>query len=707
MVAVAAPRLSHANPTAAPARLRPPSLRPGLVDRQQLQARLDALTQHRLTVVVAPTGYGKTTLVARWAESEARPLAWLTLGPAVGTPSTVWSLVGAALERTVPDLSDALPAGASSGRSGEEQARLLAGGLGGLDRELVLVIDGYEHLAAPGSGPSLERFLELAPEGLHVVLSTREEPDLRLALRRARGELGELRADDLRLSSAEVGEIVRRTSGLVLGAADAAELADRTEGWPAAVYLAALAARTSARPLDVLRCFSGARRDVADYLRAELLDRQPRESLRGFLLETSVLEQLSAPLCDALLRRRDSGAVLGRLDRAGAFLVPLDPGRRKFRFQRTVGEFLRSELARVEAESLPRLRHRAAAACERAGLAEEASAHALAAGDARESHAILGRHAVELVRAGRTELFGRLLATQAGTAALGSRPGLEVELEHLAAARSDLGSLLRAAERVTALCAGLSGNPVVALARSAAAAARAYALLLAGRLDEAYAAGSVPEPSRALESSAFTAQATAAASLAASSRGLHCAAAPLARASGAALRCGAVRPGLASALSAVAEAAVLAELGDRGAAERRCCAAAADAVLHPPVRALALLELARHRAAADPDRARDDLEQARLELTACAGVGLLEALARTVEGELATCVRALPAKRELSAAEQRVLRLLATNLTQREIASELYLSPNTVKTHARIIYRKLDVSSRRAAVRAGQELNLV
>lgn len=707
MATVALPRGSRAGclPSPAPALLRPPPLRPGLIERPRLAARLDALARGPLTLLSAPTGYGKTTLLAQWAAEGAHPPAWASLGAEQREPARFWQLVGGALAHADPrlgvqvDVVAALPA--------EEQARVLARWLRALDHELVLVLDGYEAVVDGPVEPSLERLLELVPETFHLVLATRREPQLGLALRRARGALGELRVHDLGFAPAETAAVVARTAGTAAAADALAELDARTEGWPAGAYLAALAARGFARPDETLAGFSGASRDVGDYLRAELLDAQPDDDTRDFLLRSSVLEILSAPLCDRLLRREDSQATLERLARDGAFLVPLDDLGLEFRYQRTVAEFLRVELARRAEEALPALHRRAAVVCERAGLLDEAEAHVLVAGGRSEPVDVLGRHALELVRGGRIELFQRLLSTRSGAALVRRRPALEQELRALHAARADMEALLAASERVAALCTGLPGGPVTTLARASALAARGYALLLGGRPAEAYEACSVRQSWPVAEAPAAAAQAAAVAALAAGRLGLWAPAAPLARASAAALRSGGVRTGLPAALAALAEAAVLERQGEAGLAADRCAAAADAATPDPPARALALLELARLRAEEDLAGARAGLAEARGELEHCAGAALAEALADGVAARLAARDRRRPPHRELSPAEQRVLRLLASSLTQREIASELYLSANTVKTHTRVIYRKLDVSSRGEAVRAARELNLV
>jgi LuxR family maltose regulon positive regulatory protein len=476
-------------------------------------------------------------------------------------------------------------------------------------------------------------------------------------------------------------------------------------GWPAAVYLGALAAQAAPRPAEALAGFSGAAHDVCDYLRLELLDAQPSDGLRSFLLETSVLERLSAPLCDALLGRLDSETRLRKLLRGGAFLVPLDGRGHEYRLVRPVREFLRAELLRVAPERVADLHRRAAAACERAGLIEQGARHLRDSGGEDEAENLLSRHALDLVRDGHTEHLHRLLDMRAGAAAAKRRPALRAELWRLARAGSDIAALRKAAERVAALSTGLPGGPVTSLLRSSAQAQQAYALLLSGSVAAAYEAGAAACATADLDGGAPTAQAAAVASLAASRLGLGAAAAPYARASAAALGRRDIRSGTVVALAELAQAAVTEAQGRPRRAEE-LCVDAVERTDDPPARALALLQLASLREPAG-GAARTALEQARAELSRCDGATLLETFSAERESSLAASEREQPARGELSPAEQRVLRLLTTKLTQREIADELYVSLNTVKTHARLIYRKLGVGSRSAAVAAARELNLV
>lgn len=685
----------------APGWLRPPPLRAGVVERPRLLRLLEQLTREPLTVVAAPTGYGKTTLLAAWAASTHRRVVWASVGSRELDADGFWALAAAALEQAEPRLRFGLRSG-SRDVDGPAQ---MATALGLLSHELTLVLDGYEQASHSGVDADFRRFLELAPETLHVVVSTRGEPELALPLRRARGTAAELGARELRLDRDETAAVLRHVLGYGTREVATEAVARRTEGWPAAVYLASLAAQAAPDAEEALASFSGAARDVSDYLRLELLDPQRDETLRSFLLETSVLERLTAPLCDALLHRRDSGATLRGLMRGGAFLVPLEGPGREYRYLRPVREFLRAELLRVAPARAVDLQRRAAVACEHAGLFEEAADHARRVAGDDAAGSVLDRHALELVRDGHTEHLERLLTTRAGAAAARRRPALGAELHRFIEAGSDIPALSAAAERVAALSARLPSGPVRSLLQSTAEASRAYALLLSGDVAGAYAAGAAAYAEADPDSGAPGGQAAAVASLAASRLGLGAAAAPLSRAGASALARRGVRSGTAAALADLAQAAVAEERGDPAEAERLCLTAIRRTE-EPPARAFALLHLARLRGrGAGP--ARDALERARLELSHCDGAALLEQLTEETESELGPQDDAHAATGELSPAEQRVLRLLMTKLTQREIANELYVSLNTVKTHARVIYRKLGVGSRTAAVAAARDLNLV
>ncbi|HEY7076274.1 MAG TPA: LuxR C-terminal-related transcriptional regulator, partial [Solirubrobacteraceae bacterium] len=561
----------------------------------------------------------------------------------------------------------------------ERALPLLVNELAARRGELVLVLDDYHLVEEPACHHTVALFLDALPDNVHVVLAARHDPPLRLALARARGQLGELRADDLRLDAREAAELVRRAAGVDLSTDEARALEERTEGWAAGVYLVALALRDAASAADFVRQFDGSNRNVADYLVEDVLAPLPAR-LRAFLVHTSVLERLSPPLCDALLGRDDSGAVLDELAGEIAFLVPLDGRGRSFRHQRLFGELLRSELARSEPpELVADLHRRAVVACESAGLPDEAARHARAAAGGREAAAVADRHALELARTGRSRTLRRLLAAlEPGTA-----PALAVALSRVLSPNGGVAQRLADADAL----ARFPANLVVATA----AAARAFALLLAGHADEAREVAAGVAIDAAEEAPAAVAQAAAVRSLACGRLGRHAEASAWARSAAGV----AARFGVRSPLASTAAGAALAWCGDAAAAEPFLEAALAEPEEDEAVRALTMLVLAAARAGRDPDGTRALLVQTHPGPDA----RLLHTLAGEAEHALAAAARAEPPPTELSDAEGRVLRLLPARLTQREIARELYLSPNTVKTHTRAIYRKLGASTRTEAVR--------
>lgn len=670
-----------------PARLAPPPLRPGYVDRERLRARLDDAAVRPLTVVRAPTGYGKTMLLAGWTQVAPVRCAWTTLSAAERTPSRLWPLVAEAVACSVDDAAVRLHLGrVGTTRSSAAQLRALVEALEALEEDLVLVLDDVQ-AAGTGIDRALARLLDRLPATVHLVLSTRRSPDLGLPLRRAHGELLELGDDDLSCTVDEAEALL----GVPARRADVAALVERLEGWPAGLHLAAIAARGAERPLEALREFSGGSRLVADYLRQELLDAQPHDARRAFLLRTSVLHRLTPAAADALLGTSGAGALLEELAAGDGFLTPAGDGAHRYR--RPVREFLQRELLRTASEAVPVLRRRAAATCERSGFVDEAIEQARAAGDERAAGAIARRHALELARAGHIGMLEHLVPAR--------RVAVVDELARLEAATTP-AELKTAAERVTRAAADLPAGQVRTLIRAAAAADRAYALLLLGRYDEALAAAGVVELGRP---SAARAQLSAVGALAAAQLGLHAVAAPLVRAAAASVSGAAARSGRSVALVHAAEGVVALTAGSVERARRLLTDAAAHG--DAATAAFALAVLASERSETEPAAARALLDASRRASARAGDAPLLVAAAAVARSRLQPHERGAEASAELSPAELRVLRLFGSRLTQREIARELYLSPNTIKTHTRVIYRKLGVDGREAAVHAARELNLV
>jgi LuxR family maltose regulon positive regulatory protein len=381
-------------------KLHVPGPQPGFVPRRRLVEALGEGLARGRVLVCAPAGFGKTALLAGWARGDGRPVAWLGLDGGDSDPARFWRYVVAALEGARPGLAGRvgpLPPGSVEGLVTALVNELAADP--GPD-EVLLVLDDY-HLV--DSGPvheSVAFLLENLPPGLRVVISGRADPPLPLARLRARGQLAELRAADLRFTAEEAAALLGEAAGPGLPPAAAETLVARTEGWAAGLQLAGLSLRGHADAAGFVAAFSGSHRFVLDYLADEVLDDQPGE-VRAFLLETSVLEHLTGDLCDAVTGRADGQAMLEQVERAGLFLMPLDEVRGWWRYHHLFADLLR---ARLQAEQPGRVvaLHRAAAAwCEEHDLADDAVRHALATADAAWAARLVERHVETLL--GRSE----------------------------------------------------------------------------------------------------------------------------------------------------------------------------------------------------------------------------------------------------------------------------------------------------------------
>src|SRR6266542_1982769 len=292
-------------------KLHAPRTLPGFVVRPRLLERLAEGIARALVLVCTPAGFGKTTLLADWARGGQRPVAWLSLDDADNDPARFWRHAAAALDRVCPGVAEPVAAllGPPPPRSFEGLVATLLNELAGVAEEVVLVV------------------------------ASRADPPLPLARLRARGQLAELRERDLRFTPEEAAELLRAVVGSDLPAAAVAVLEDRTEGWAAGLQLAALSLRGRADITAFVEGFSGSHRYVLDYLAEEVLDRQA-EPLRTFLLETSVLDRLCGPLCDAVTGRTDSQQLLEQIERANLFLVPLDEVRGWWRYHHLFADLL-------------------------------------------------------------------------------------------------------------------------------------------------------------------------------------------------------------------------------------------------------------------------------------------------------------------------------------------------------------------------------
>ena len=343
------------------AKLSVPPLRPAGVARPRLNAPALDPTGARLTVVTAPAGWGKTTLLSQWAHESGgvQGIAWVSLDETDDDLTRFWSYVLTAVQGIGGITAAPLAALSTPGLSPLDRALpMLLNELGRLEGNNVLVLDDYHLVTGPDIHESVEFFLAYLPAAMRVVIATRVDPPLPLARMRARGELAELRAADLSFNLDEATTLLRAVGDPRVDDLATSLLWERTEGWAAGLQLAALSIRGTARPSAAAMAIHGDDRHILDYLSAEVLDRLSSDQ-RDLLVRTSGLERLSGPLCDAVLGREGSAAMLDQLDRADLFVVPLDSRHEWYRCHRLFRDALRRELT-DDAESA-RIRLRAAA----------------------------------------------------------------------------------------------------------------------------------------------------------------------------------------------------------------------------------------------------------------------------------------------------------------------------------------------------------
>jgi LuxR family maltose regulon positive regulatory protein len=367
-------------------KLQPSQARPKLVARLRLTATLEREPSRKLTLISAPAGFGKTTLLVEWLRERAGGegyVAWVSLDEGDNDPVRFLSYLVVALRRTVgEDFGEGVLAALRSPEPPRMEAVLgaLINELADLPGEVDVVLDDYHVIESENIHWIVTFLLERLPENFHLVISGRVDPPLPLARLRARGQMVELHAADLRFTPEEAAAFLNDAMGLDISAGDIAALEGVTEGWIAALQLAALSMREHKDVSNFVRSFSGGHRDVFDFLAEEVLERQS-EPVQMFLLETSILGSLSGSLCDALTGRNDGQRMLERLERENLLVVPLDDERVWYRYHHLFADFLRSRLERERPERLTPLHLRASEWYEDNALVAEAVRHALSAGD--------------------------------------------------------------------------------------------------------------------------------------------------------------------------------------------------------------------------------------------------------------------------------------------------------------------------------------
>jgi LuxR family transcriptional regulator, maltose regulon positive regulatory protein len=363
-------------------KLYPPARRPKLVHRPALIERLDEGLHRRLTLISAPAGFGKTTLAGEWISGSKRPSAWLSLDEGDSDFARFLMYLVAALRTIKADAGAGIMAALQSPRPAPAESVLssLINEMNSLPGSFILVLDDYHSIDAAPVDEALAFILEHQPPQMHLVIVTREDPDLPLARWRARGQLTELRAADLRFTAAEAAVFLNQAMGLSLSEGSITALEDRTEGWIAGLQMAALSMQGRTDTDGFIRAFTGSHRFVLDYLLEEVLQRQP-DRVRGFLLQTAILDGLCGPLCNAVTGREDSAEMLDALERGNLFIVPLDDRRQWYRYHHLFAEVLRAHVMAAQPDGVPALHRRASEWYEMNGLPPDAIRHALAAGD--------------------------------------------------------------------------------------------------------------------------------------------------------------------------------------------------------------------------------------------------------------------------------------------------------------------------------------
>ncbi|MBO0686509.1 MAG: hypothetical protein J2P45_25455 [Candidatus Dormibacteraeota bacterium] len=373
-------------------KLRIPGRRRELVSRARVLGHLMA-DPPKLTLVEAGAGWGKTTALTEWgtAAARVRPFAWVSLDCDDNDPARFWSYLVQALRGVDQGVGVASLAALAGPEGAADALPLLVNELSSLRRQLVLVLDDYHSITRDDIHQGLAFLLDHVADSLRLVVATRASPPLPVARSRARGELLEIRSDELAFSEGEAAALLNDVLEIGIQPDDVARLHRRTEGWPAGLYLAALSMKGNRDPHEFTEAFAGDDRHIVDYLSAEVLDRQPPE-LRTFMLRTSVLDELCGPLCDAVTEGRGSADLLEELERANLFLISLDTRRKWFRYHHLFAELLRHQLDRHEPDQVPGLHRRAAAWYSEEGSIPPAVRHATLAGDLDRASELVTAH---------------------------------------------------------------------------------------------------------------------------------------------------------------------------------------------------------------------------------------------------------------------------------------------------------------------------
>jgi LuxR family transcriptional regulator, maltose regulon positive regulatory protein len=733
-------------------KLSRPPLRAEHLRRERLLAIMRSGSDRRLTLVAAPPGFGKTTLLSAWAAREER-VAWLWLDADDNDPVRFVGYLIESLQTACSGIGSTARVALRAPGAGLTAVilPLLINDLAALDAgSLTLVLDDYHVITNRAVHDALCYLLERAPASLRIVIASREDPPLPLPRLRARDELCEVRAPDLRFTADEAREFLAGALTYPLSDEDAERLRERTDGWPAAMHLATLSLRSNGGARAFIDAFTGDDRHVVDYLTTEVLTNLDPE-VREFLIQTSILERFTAPLCDAVRGRNDSAGILHALEQANQLLVPLDTRREWYRYHPLLADVLRHQ-ARAQASTEQSAAHARASAwyCDH-GVIVDAARHAHAAGDAIAAVDLLARYWPLFFERGQLEtVAGWIDALPPGAlnkdwSLCLAASTVTTHLHRLDAARKwlDLAASappeprhgerpdgpLASQEASLALFAGDVPATAAAARRAIAAVSgqeNGWSVVARVALGAALWCSDETSEARAV----FT-RARASAQEAGSSLGEVCALGFLAAID---LEDGDTEAAVATAdaaekltadrgligfpftaLASVVQGTVLARRGDLAGAigliePALDLARREDSWVIRTQGLLALAEAEQRRS--NVPAARRAITQARDLLSALPDPGAAPAFVDRTERLLKLTPRTRRVHAggefwELSERELDVLRLLASRLSQREIAGELFVSFSTVKSHVRSIFRKLGVDTRGDAVTRARELGLL
>jgi LuxR family maltose regulon positive regulatory protein len=713
----------------------------GLIERPRIVDRLRrSASSARLVLLDAPAGYSKTTCLAQWDAADQRPFLTVASTARHDDPSLLAAAIIDALERIHPVDNGVPQALAAVEPDMDEVLVRLGQTMARLPEPFVLAIDDVHLLRSAASRRVLAHLVDLVPIGSQVAMATRRDAPVPTGRLRSERALLEIGTDELAMTREEAGKLLA-SLGIKLSAEQVATLHERTEGWPAALCLAASALGEQADLDSAVAAFAGDDRIVVDYLRDELLAALPRKSM-DFLLRASLLEELSGPLCDAALERSDSAELLRKLSRRNALIVPLDRVDERYRCHHLLADMLGSELRRRMPEEQAGIHGRAAAWYAAAGESDHAIEHAIAAGDAVLAGDLIWASIPRLLGRGRVVSLDRWLAGL-GDAAAARSPGLALSAAHRNLSLGDSEEAARYADMVEAAVgdevdprvradvllvrAILADDGIHQMAQDAALSTelqgvdsawqfvtsyyRGVALHLSGHPDRA--APLLRDCARRGAAIAPFMQVLALAQLAlvALESGEPAEAEScISQATSQVERCGLSRLPSMAMVSAVA-ARVHAEAGR--VEEASACLDRGYELYGELTVFIRWYKAQAGLALAQAAIRLDDADRAG-ELLECSATVMADgAQGPCLDDWLAAATSALAAAARdrsdagLTKAELRTLQYLPTHLTFREIGERLYLSANTVKTQARAVYRKLDATSRAEAVHRAREAGLL